>query len=194
MLEKDPDTIIAALLHDAVEDQSSLILKISGLTQAPDGVSETEAALVIIGQNFGNEVADVIAHLTNPNFKKILLTSDDEVKTGKVAVWSKEYSQKYNNLYRSHVVDHVFKNPKATLIKYFDFYENTSTIVSDIAVIDSARAVRYSLKYINLFADFIELFSSNYKQLNIANDTRCAILDNLVFFQSEINEYLRKSV
>ena len=55
---RDPDVIVAALLHDSVEDHAD------GL--APDGT--TESALHQLGERFGPRVAELVAAVTNPEW------------------------------------------------------------------------------------------------------------------------------
>jgi HD domain len=55
---RDPDVIVAALLHDAVEDHAAEL--------APDG--RTESALSVLAERFGPRVAELVAAVTNPEW------------------------------------------------------------------------------------------------------------------------------
>jgi HD domain len=55
---RDPDVIVAALLHDAVEDHAAEL--------APGGT--TEAALAVLAERFGPRVAELVAAVTNPEY------------------------------------------------------------------------------------------------------------------------------
>ena len=55
---RDPDVIVAALLHDAVEDHAAEL--------APDG--RTESALAALAERFGARVAELVAAVTNPEW------------------------------------------------------------------------------------------------------------------------------
>jgi len=55
---RDPDVIVAALLHDAVEDHAAEL--------APDG--RTESALAALAERFGPRVAELVAAVTNPEW------------------------------------------------------------------------------------------------------------------------------
>ena len=54
----DPDVVIAALLHDAVEDHADEL--------APDG--DQQAALAVLAAEFGPRVAELVAAVTNPEY------------------------------------------------------------------------------------------------------------------------------
>jgi HD domain len=55
---RDPDVIVAALLHDAVEDHAAEL--------APAGT--TEAALAALAERFGPRVAELVGAVTNPEY------------------------------------------------------------------------------------------------------------------------------
>jgi hypothetical protein len=55
---RDPDVIVAALLHDAVEDHAAEL--------ARDGT--TGAALAVLAERFGPRVAELVAAVTNPEY------------------------------------------------------------------------------------------------------------------------------
>jgi hypothetical protein len=55
---RDPDVVVAALLHDSVEDHAA------GL--APDG--GTDSALAELGRRFGSRVAALVGAVTNPAY------------------------------------------------------------------------------------------------------------------------------
>ncbi|HEY2281665.1 MAG TPA: HD domain-containing protein [Streptosporangiaceae bacterium] len=55
---RDPDVIVAALLHDAVEDHAAEL--------APSGT--TEAALAVVAERFGPRVAELVGAVTNPEY------------------------------------------------------------------------------------------------------------------------------
>ena len=55
---RDPDVVVAALLHDSVEDHAA------GL--APDG--DPQSALAELARRFGPRVAELVAAVTNPEY------------------------------------------------------------------------------------------------------------------------------
>lgn len=68
------DLVIAALLHDSVEDQSQRIVeKLSGEAAEELNAEELQnKAFDNIGKKYGKRVTDVVKGMTNPNFAKVL--------------------------------------------------------------------------------------------------------------------------
>lgn len=70
----DADLIIAALLHDSIEDQSQRIVE-KFSDEATDKLSEEELqnkAFDIIGKKYGIRIMGIVKGMTNPNFAKVL--------------------------------------------------------------------------------------------------------------------------
>lgn len=89
----DPDVACAALLHDTVEDHAGDI--------APGGGREN--ALVVLGGQFGERTADLVAAVTNP-------------------AW--EPGRDKHRQYREHVRASLEASPWARVIKVSDFTDN----------------------------------------------------------------------
>ncbi|NUS43024.1 MAG: HD domain-containing protein [Mycobacteriaceae bacterium] len=92
----DPDVVIAALLHDAVEDHPA---ELAGERPGP----RTEAALAELAARFGNRVADLVAAVTNPPPAE---------------------SVDRHEQYRDFVAASLDRNPWARIIKLSDFTDN----------------------------------------------------------------------
>ncbi len=95
---RDPDVIVAALLHDAVEDHAAEL--------APDGHDsggDEEAALAALAERFGPRVAELVAAVTNPEYDP---ARDRHVQ------------------YREHVAASLDASPWARVIKASDFTDN----------------------------------------------------------------------
>ena len=90
----DPNVVIAALLHDAVEDHAD---ELAG----PHG--GRQAALAVLAAEFGPRVAELVAAVTNPEY-----VPDRDT----------------NEQYREHVADSLRANPWARVIKASDFTDN----------------------------------------------------------------------
>jgi hypothetical protein len=90
----DPDVVIAALLHDAVEDHAD---ELAG----PHG--GRQAALEVLATEFGPRVAELVAAVTNPEYAP---------------------DRDTNEQYRDHVADSLRRNPWARVIKASDFTDN----------------------------------------------------------------------
>jgi hypothetical protein len=92
----DIDVIVAALLHDAVEDHAPELA--AGRTG-----DETEAALAALAERFGARVADLVRAVTNP---------------------PREPGRDRHEQYREHVAQSLETNPWARVIKASDFTDN----------------------------------------------------------------------
>jgi HD domain len=104
---RDPDVIVAALLHDAVEDHAAELAP-----AGPDGASapeeateaaQTQAALAALAERFGPRVAELVAAVTNPEYDP---GRDRHVQ------------------YREHVAASLDASPWARVIKASDFTDN----------------------------------------------------------------------
>ena len=90
----DPDVVIAALLHDAVEDHAADLADPRG-SQAD--------ALAALAAQFGPRVAELVGAVTNPEYAPDRDTDEQ---------------------YREHVADSLRGNPWARVIKASDFTDN----------------------------------------------------------------------
>jgi hypothetical protein len=102
----DTDVVIAALLHDAVEDHAAELAASlpGGASAGPGSAGDTrQAALAALAAKFGPRVAELVAAVTNPEY----------------AADRDEYEQ-----YREHVADSLRRHPWARVIKASDFTDN----------------------------------------------------------------------
>jgi len=90
----DPDVVIAALLHDAVEDHAA---------ELTGGADDQAAALAVLAAEFGPRVAELVAAVTNPEYAPDRDTHEQ---------------------YREHVAGSLRRNPWARIIKASDFTDN----------------------------------------------------------------------
>ncbi len=99
---RDPDVIVAALLHDAVEDHGAELAR-----SAPDGTTAphgtTEAALGVLAERYGPRAAELVGAVTNPEYDP---GRDRHVQ------------------YREHVAASLDASPWARVIKASDFTDN----------------------------------------------------------------------
>ena len=91
---RDPNVVIAALLHDAVEDHAD---------ELTGGHGGRETALEVLAAEFGPRVAELVAAVTNPEYAPDRDTHEQ---------------------YREHVADSLRTNPWARVIKASDFTDN----------------------------------------------------------------------
>jgi hypothetical protein len=93
---RDVDVLVAALLHDAVEDHPDMLA-------GPGARDLTEAALAELGRRYGPRVADLVRAVTNP---------------------AHEPGRDRFEQYREHVAESLEANPWARIIKVSDFTDN----------------------------------------------------------------------
>ena len=140
---KDADIVIAALLHDSVEDQGD---KLTALWKQRAGVRrdlpERETALSEIEAQFGTRVRNIVERDTNPNFGQEV---QDEVKAEGRSIdkKSQEYDDKKREKYQIHFV-HLIQDTDAFMVKLADFVGNALTIQDvQLAILRD----RYTKKY-----------------------------------------------
>jgi len=129
---RDVDVLVAALLHDAVEDHPDMLA-------APDGgdrteAALTEAALAELGRRYNPRVADLVRAVTNP---------------------AHEPGRDRFEQYRAHVAESLEANPWARIIKVSDFTDNGVGLIHT----DPSRHVRLATKYAPLVPVFRDLIA-----------------------------------
>lgn len=102
----EEDIIVAALLHDTVEDGSSEILE-HYMNASPDAPVEEGrvAAISWLTETFGVRVGNIVASVTNPVYPTHLTREQRNVE------------------YRMHVAEAI-KNPDVFCVKFSDFVDN----------------------------------------------------------------------
>lgn len=123
----DPQVLIAALLHDTVEDQPWAVTG-----APPDGPPPRRAALQVIDDRYGVRVARLVAALTNPE----PVAGDDRITR-----------------YRHHLSGTVAAEPWARVIKLSDFTDNGVGIIHTVG----AKTERVARKYAPAVAVLREL-------------------------------------
>lgn len=129
----NPRIVIAALLHDSVEDQTETILKMDPPILL--GQDRQAEALCIIYYKFGAVPCRIVRKVTNPDWSGI-----------------PEKSER-NKLYLDHVKELVSKDPPASMVKLSDFYDNGIGLSS---IEDIQRRKVLAQKYLPIFDVFIE--------------------------------------
>jgi HD domain len=97
---RDPDVVIAALLHDAVEDHAA---ELAPAARRESSAARTRAALDALAQRFGPRVAELVGAVTNPEY---------------------EPGRDRHAQYREHVASSLDRSPWARVIKASDFTDN----------------------------------------------------------------------
>lgn len=144
----DADIVTAALLHDALEDQTEKLALLQG---GRDDHWTTEAASRYVREKFGSRVLAILKGLTNPDFSSLSGREKDEA-------------------YAAHV-KHAIRDHATFCIKLADFMDNGLTIS---AVKDDKRRLHLARKYLPIFdmmidrlgqADFLRLRSAVHLNL-----------------------------
>ncbi|MGI5215052.1 HD domain-containing protein [Plantactinospora sp. CA-290183] len=157
----DVDVIVAALLHDAVEDHAA---ELAGLPAGSSGSAATGAALAEVARRFNPRVAGLVGAVTNPEY---------------------EPGRDRNEQYRAHLAESLGRDPWARVIKVFDFTDNGVGVIHTTGdkVESSARKYR---PLVPLFRDLVTRSDTPLDaaarahilgQLDLAEERFAAILD-----------------
>ncbi|MEV0733477.1 MULTISPECIES: HD domain-containing protein [Polymorphospora] len=125
----DVDVIVAALLHDAVEDHPE---ELAGLPPGQPYDVATRAALAELARRFNPRVADLVRAVTNPEYAP---------------------DRDRHEQYRAHVAESLDRHPWARVIKVSDFTDNGVGIIHTTG----DRVARLARKYRPLVPLFREL-------------------------------------
>lgn len=109
---RQPDLIMAALLHDTVEDQAGRLASLGQSALLPHASLRAQA-LHTLDARFGPRVAELVSTLTNPDFAVELAHCHEA-----------ERPMAKNLLYQQHVAAILDKDPEAFLIKMADLAQN----------------------------------------------------------------------
>jgi len=113
---QDPDLLIAALLHDSVEDRpETLIEALGGSIQADRDIREQAFDQLRIA--FGARVSEIVKHLTNPDF-------DEQASTLIQAGDTRSIKEIKRALYHDHFLEILREDPYAFMVKLSDFEQN----------------------------------------------------------------------
>jgi hypothetical protein len=158
----DVDVIVAALLHDAVEDHPA---ELAGLPAGTPHPVATQAALAVISQRFNPRVAHLVAAVTNPEY---------------------DPDRDRNEQYHAHLAESLDREPWARVIKISDFTDNGVGVIHTTGdkVHRSARKYR---PLVPLFRDLVgrpdtplsaDVRTHILGQLDLAEQRFAAILDD----------------
>jgi hypothetical protein len=128
---KDPELVIAALLHDSVEDQAK---KLAQFVTGMEAASEREKALLFIKNTFGQRVERIVSKLSNPGLEGQSLSAEEE-----------------NVIYEEHVKEAI-KDIDVLPVKLADFLDNTL----NWETVEDRLRFRWSKKYLPVMEIFLE--------------------------------------
>jgi (p)ppGpp synthase/HD superfamily hydrolase len=168
MVYKDPEVVIAALLHDAVENQAA---KLARGRPSSAGKSRTLLALEAIEEYTQSaRVKDMVAGLSNPDFAVHLAYQGIEK-----GVNEQMYTLARNALYAEHV-SQAIRDPDRALIKLFDLVANALTLD---AIPDVTTRTRLLRKYVPVLAIMLDRLQETARPLNITAHRREQLLTRL---------------
>ena len=159
---RDTDVLVAALLHDAVEDHPA---ELGGVEPDAPYIEQTDTALAELARRFNPRVSELVRSVTNPEY-------DPE--------------RDRHEQYRTHVAEKLENDPWARVIKISDFTDNGVGVIH--TTLD--KAYRSATKYRPLVPTLRELIgrpdtplSTQAKehildQLDLAEERFAAILDD----------------
>jgi (p)ppGpp synthase/HD superfamily hydrolase len=131
----DPALLMAALLHDTVEDKAKeLVEALGGDPSSSAGIRHE--AFACIRQHFGARTAEVVERLTNPDFDELARVARENGDSRDTASIKRE-------LYKEHFLEILEKDPEAFLIKLCDFAENAY----NLGQLSEERRAKLALKY-----------------------------------------------
>lgn len=120
----DTAVVLAALLHDTVEDQPQAIVELSGLPVDP-ARSVQQSALEGISARFGADAARLVGLLTSPAVDERTLADHGlTAESAKPAVKAAVKAE----VYRAHVLTLLAYEPRAALVKLADMSTNALAV------------------------------------------------------------------
>jgi (p)ppGpp synthase/HD superfamily hydrolase len=154
------DQIIAALLHDSVEDQSQKLEVL--VVSEGESLTSQEKALSFLTARYGEHAAFLVSQLTNPDFDKLLndlgvVKSDPNYKTRK------------NLLYAEHV-EHAISHPDVLPIKLSDFIDNALSLGNLPTVLPEQQRRKENL--VKKYLPVIKIFIAKLEETSLFPDIR----------------------
>ena len=171
MAHKDPDVVVAALLHDAVEDQTARLAQKVRERPAREGNAAAELALDAIEERTQSaRVRSMISGLTNPDFDTLLEQKGIAKRTDDAG--QADFIAARNALYAEHVRDAI-RDPDVGLINLFDFAANALTLD---AIRDATTRTRLLTKYMPVMVIMLERLQETAFPLNMTPQKREELL------------------
>jgi (p)ppGpp synthase/HD superfamily hydrolase len=151
----DKDLVIAALMHDAVEDQSDQLSSLSGVEDRGTGIEE--GSLAEIKTKYGERTANIVSHLSNPDFTMALESQGISKKDPR-------YQEFKNKLYADHVQE-IVEDPDVLTIKLADFSENALSL--DALPVETDRQKLQKQKFLDKYTPVMKIFIDRLQRDNL---------------------------
>lgn len=132
---EDEPTIIGEILHDTVEDGSSVFVKARGWSNRRSrNEHAARAELTIhIEDTFGTETREIVIAVTNE-------ISEGDPRTQTV--------EEKHRIYVGHLRAQVLHSPKAFLVKMSDFIDNATGLYHGVGSLDPVKLKNQATKYL----------------------------------------------
>lgn len=168
--EAGKDIVIAALMHDAVEDQAAKLSHMAG--EFASGIDERARALEYLRNLFGDKVNGLVKSLSNPDFDAAL------VKRG-ITELDPNYRVMKNQLYAEHVQEAI-EDPEVLVLKLADFSENALKL-SGLPE-ETPEQLAKKTKLIKKYTPVMQIFLERLKRDNLYPEYQARL-------QSEVERY-----
>jgi (p)ppGpp synthase/HD superfamily hydrolase len=162
---KDPELVMAALLHDSVEDQAK---KLAQFVPNVELITERKKALLFVKNTFGERVSKIVSKLSNPEQETEGLSSEQE-----------------NSIYKEHVRKAI-EDADVLPIKLSDFSDNALNLE---AVDDRLRRLKLSKKYLPVMEVFIERLK--IAQNVLAEEKITEMTNRLLLVMENTNRFIK---
>lgn len=133
----DQDLIIAALLHDTIEDSLLEYFELEGDHETPVSWTGREVAYDYILRHFGRRVADLVLAVTNPEKQEGVRRTQHQKRTE----------------YAIYVVKAI-EDPHVALLKLTDFIDNAAGLHHNDTTVNHAMVSHLAQKYYPLIGHF----------------------------------------
>lgn len=157
---QDTDVLIAALLHDAVEDQRDKLVEFSAripiVADESMQPSRREQAFAYIVEHYGLRAAQIVSLVTNPE-KNPSLTQQEK-----------------NEIYCQHI-EHLVIDPQAFYVKLADFMDNSLRVAE---IPDRYKRTKLARKYFPVYEIFISRIMD--KDILLDDSLKLEIITKLV--------------
>ncbi len=161
----DKGLVIAALMHDSVEDQAD---KLASLTEQTDtSLTDEQKALTEIQTKYGERVANIVSHLSNPDFDAVLASQG-------ITKENSQYKELKNKLYAEHVAEAI-EDPDVLRIKLADFSENALKL-SKLPTETDAQ-IKQKQKYIDKYVPVMKIFADRLQRDNLFPEYQTALIE-----------------
>lgn len=153
----EQDVIIAAILHDTVEDCSKKFVASFGIDVNSCSEEDARKALRMhIRNEFGEEVDRIVAKVTNDYVPKEISAKLDRMAKGEI--------------YRQHVIKNLVGDYRVLLVKFSDFVDNATGLHHNDIPKNAERVRNLAFKYRPLIKVFRSEIGTEPARLQVSDE------------------------